>query len=81
MENTNNYFEGIAELTTLETQHSNLNLQAFNSTEPKDEDEGEEETEDEGGDKSEKPGDDNPPLDKDIVHSPLTPQTGGKPSS
>jgi len=36
--------------------------------------------EDEGGeDKSNEGDDDNPPLDDEVVHSPLTTETGGKP--
>ncbi len=84
MENTSKDFaESVADATTLETQHSNFNLLAVSSTEPEDEDEDEDdnekEDESEGGDKSKGSDDDNPPLDKDIVHSPLPPQTGGKP--
>lgn len=32
-------------------------------------------------DKSNNSGDDNPPLDEDVVHSPLTTDPGGKPKS
>ena len=77
------FSESIAEFTTLETQHSNFHLHAFNSAAPGDEDEDgnekEDEDQDQGGNNSKGSDDDNPPLDKDIVHSPLIPDPGGKP--
>lgn len=82
MENTStNFVESIADPIALEAQHLNFNLLSVSATEPEDEDEddNEKEEESEGGDRSKGSDDDNPPLDKDIVHSPLPPQTGGKP--
>ncbi len=77
---TNIFAESVAEFTTSEAQHVYFNPQAFDSTGPGDDDEeeGEKETE-EDEDKSKGSDDDNPPLDKDVVHSPLNPQSGGKP--
>jgi len=78
MENSiNNSAENNADFTTLESQESDFNTQLFNSPGPGDEEEeaGEEESPEEGND------DNNPPVDPDIVHSPVPPQTGGKPKS
>ncbi len=78
MENSiNNSAENIADFTTLENHESDFNSQSFNSSGPGDEEEeeGEEESTEEGNN------DDNPPVDPDIVHSPVPPQTGGKPKS
>lgn len=82
MENTSNYFaEDLAGFATLEAQHSNFDLFASNTPEPEDDDEdsNEEEAEDQGGNSGTGSDDGNTPLDKDIVHSPLTPDPGGKP--
>lgn len=84
MENTSNSFlESIDELAILESQQFDFNLQAANVTEPGDEDEDEAENEDESEDVSEdnsqRSDGDNPPLDPNIVHSPVTPQPGGNP--
>lgn len=85
MENVStDFLESTADFATLETQRIPFHLQAANSPEGDDEDEEDEEDdntekEDEGGDKSENSDDDNPPLDKDVVHSPVTTQPGGRP--
>ncbi|MEO8112663.1 MAG: hypothetical protein ABI594_21620 [Ginsengibacter sp.] len=84
MENVStDFLESTADFTTLETQQIPSNLQAANSPEGDDEDEeddnNEKEDGDQGGDKTTGSDDDNPPLDKDVVHSPLTTQPGGKP--
>ncbi len=82
MEIASNIFaESVVEFTTSDAQHVHFNSQALNSQGPGDEDEedNEKETEDDDN-KSKGSDDDNPQLDKDVVHSPLTTQTGGKPT-
>lgn len=86
MENaSNNFAESIADAMLLEDQYSNFNMQVVNYAEPDDEDEDviedEVEEEDTREDRSRGSDDDNPPLDKDVVHSPLRTQTGGKPGA
>lgn len=77
MENTtNNYVESKADLTTFEDHQSNFNLQAMNSSSPNEEDENEDE--DKGEDSNEGSEDSDPPLDDNVVHSPVPPQTGGR---
>lgn len=84
MEIASNIFaESVAEFTTSEAQHVHFNLQALNSTGPGDDDEEDDEKEnetEEDDNKSKGSDDDNPQLDKDVVHSPVTPQSGGKPN-
>ena len=82
MENVStDFLESTADFATLETQRIPFHLQAANSPEGDDKDEEDDNTEqeDDGGDKSEDSGNDNPPLDKDVVHSPVTTQSGGRP--
>ena len=78
MENSINYSaESNADFAVIENQESDFNTQSLNLPGPGDEDEeeGAEESQEAGND------DDNPPVDPDIVHSPVPPQTGGKPKS
>jgi hypothetical protein len=78
MENTSSYFTGNrCDFVLLEDHQSNFDLQVMNYSGPDDKDENE--NEDEGEDSNEVSGDDNPPLDDNVVHSPVLPQTGGKP--
>jgi len=76
--------EGIAD-ALFETQQSNAYMPAVNSAGPGDEDEeeDEEENDDDKGkssdDKGKSSDDNDPPIDEEVVHSPLSPQTGGKP--
>ncbi len=79
-----NFAESIADPTMLEARPLDFNFQIFSSAAPGDgDDENEEvdENDNESGDASQGSDDDNPPLDKDVVHSPVTPQTGGKPKA
>lgn len=94
MENSsNNFAEDMAYATLLETQESDFNTQFADSPGPDDEDEVEEEQdEEESGEDGEEKGrgkggrkggeesnnGDDPPLDEDVVHSPVTTQTGGR---
>ncbi len=75
------FLENIAGITTFETQQAHFSIRAIHSPEEDDEeeDDNEREDDDQGGDKSKDSDNDNPPLDKDVVHSPLTTQPGGKP--
>lgn len=78
MENSSiNFAENMADDTLLEAQYSVFNAQAFDPKEPGD---GEEEQDQEQGeDKSTGEDADNPPLDPDVVHSPVTTEPGGNP--
>lgn len=82
MENINNDFaETIAGNAVPEIYQSNFDLHDFNSPGPEDEEEDEEDTEDAGKDETsnEATDDNDPPLDEDVVHSPLPPKSGGTP--
>ncbi len=68
---TTNADESIASLFTFDGNLSHF-FNSVTSPEPDDEDEDEEE-----GNDSDGGGD--PPLDEDVVHSPVMPQPGGKP--
>ena len=71
METSNYDFEDMAEMFIFTSQGDYF-------PGPGDEDGGEEE--DNSGDDDDKgSNDDNPPLDNDVVHSPLTTDSGGKP--
>ena len=71
------FADGVTEATLLEDQQSDFNTHTFSSTGPGDEDDSEDKSEEEGADEGND--DENPPLDSEIVHSPVTTQTGGKP--
>ena len=74
MENSsNNFAENIAEDAFLMLQDSGLDLPSSNFSGP-DDDEEEDGGEEEGQE-------DNPPLDEDIVHSPVPTQSGGRPET
>jgi len=85
MENSNeNFAESIAGMALPEyieaDDHSTVDSQAG----PGDEDEEEEPAMEEGGEEAgqeaaEGADEDSPPLDGDVVHSPVPPQTGGSP--
>lgn len=82
MENSfNNSEEEVAYTTMLHASEQGIDSQYVNDPGPEDEDE--EDTEMEEGFEEEETsnGDDNPPLDEDIVHSPVPTQTGGRPKS
>lgn len=74
MENVYNDFTGISD-AGFATQQPDFYLQTIASSAPDDEDE---DTKDDD-DKTEGPTESDPPLDDEVVHSPLPPQTGGKP--
>lgn len=74
MENTNNDFAESITNAAFETQQSNFDLFAIDSPGPEDEDEDEDKSKDNSG----TPTTDDPPIDEEVVHSPLPPQTGGK---
>jgi hypothetical protein len=80
MENINNDFaENIAD-AVFEIEQSNFYLPDINSPGPGDDDDEEgDDDADKDKDKSKSSNDDDPPLDEDVVHSPLTTQDGGKP--
>lgn len=87
MENSSNYSaEEMAYSTMLGNQESGSDTQFFEDPGPDDEDEEESEEEEaqqegEEAQEAESSGDDNPPLDDDIVHSPVPTKTGGRPKS
>jgi hypothetical protein len=61
-----------------EIQQSNFDMLAINSPGPEDEDENDDDDKDD--DKGKGSNDDNdPPLDEEVVHSPVTTQDGGRP--
>lgn len=79
MENINIEFSESATDALFEVEQSAFDMHANDATEPDEEDE-----EDDNEDKNEEVGTDrsnenDPPLDDNVVHSPLPPQTGGKP--
>jgi len=77
MENSNNNFETLAYTMQAEEElYFAAETNYFPG--PDDEDEGEDE-DNSNADETKDAGDDNPPLDDDVVHSPLTTQSGGKP--
>ena len=78
MESTFNNFESAANATQFEDQQSGFAVQTLDFPGGEDEDGGDEEDDE---DKSNVPNNDNPPLDGDVVHSPVNPQPGGKPKS
>jgi hypothetical protein len=78
MENSfSNSGEGMVDTMLLEDQQLDFFAQNFNQTGPGDEEEEGSEAEEEGEDKGSN--DEDPPLDEEIVHSPVPLQTGGKP--
>jgi hypothetical protein len=84
METTFNNFETVTDSILFEDQGSYFATQTFNFPGGEGEDEEEDdqdEDESNGGNEnqSQESGDDNPPLDEDVVHSPLPTQDGGKP--
>lgn len=84
METTFNNFETVTDSILFEDQQSDFAIQTFNSPGGEGEDEeSDDDNEDESNAGNEDQGkgsdEDNPPLDEDVVHSPLPTQTGGKP--
>ena len=81
METTFNDFETVTDSIIFEDQQSDFATQTFNFPGGEGEDEsGDEEQGNEGNeDQGKESDDDNPPLDKEVVHSPLPTQDGGKP--
>jgi len=82
MENSfSNSGEGLADAMLFADQQSDFYSQVFNSTGPGDEDddESEEEVDEEGGEEDTGNDEENPPRDKNIVHSPVTIQVGPGP--
>lgn len=80
MENSlSNSVEGMVDAMQLEDYQWELSFQdlALSGPGDEDEDESEEEGEEDGG--SGGNNDEDPPLDEDIVHSPVPLQSGGKP--
>jgi hypothetical protein len=74
MENSsNNFEENMTQNSLLDEQVPDSDLHAAHFDGPGDEDE-----EEEGGEEME---DDNPPLDEDVVHSPVPTQSGGRPEA
>ncbi len=74
MENSsNNFEENMAQNSLSGMQHADADLHAADFAGPGDEDEEEESVEE--------PEDDNPPLDEDVVHSPVPTQSGGRPET
>ena len=69
--------ESIAYAGTWEYESAQFYLQATEVESPGGDDDEEDETEED--DKSKGNGNDDPPLDPETVHSPLTPQPGGQP--
>ncbi len=78
MESTFNNFESATDAAIFEDQQSDYATQTPGFPGGEDEDGGDEEQVDDK-DKSKESDDDNPPLDEEVVHSPLTTQPGGKP--
>ena len=76
---TNDYAESTTDAALLEMEQSELYVYAMNSPGPEDENEDDDEDENDNSDKGKGSTDDDPPIDEDVVHSPLPPQTGGKP--
>lgn len=80
MENSSiNFAENIAEDALSEDQYSAFYTEAVDPKEPGDDEEEEEQDQDQEEDKGQSGEDDNPPLDPDVVHSPVTTQSGGMP--
>ncbi len=75
MENSMHVF---AESILANSQVVNESSELFSSNKPDEEDE---EDAEESDDTSETEDQDDPPLDPEIVHSPVTTQTGGKPQT
>ncbi len=76
MENPFDYLsEDVGDFTQLSSNNEGFFYQSDYTPGPGEEDEPEEEPVDDEG------GDDSPPIDPNIVHSPVPPQTGGKPKS
>ena len=81
MEYLNIEFNQNGSNAVFEIEHSAFDMHASGSTEPdedEEEDEDEEDDEEKGNDDS---NENDPPLDDNVVHSPLPPQTGGKPGT
>ena len=69
--------ESMTDAATFQDQSFDFNLQNQDAPTPDDdEDENDDEDDDKGSNES---GNDDPPLDQDVVHSPVIPQDGGKP--
>ena len=85
METLNNDFaETVAGNAVLETYQSDFDLHDFGSAGPGDEEENEDEdAENEGNDNSGNKGsdDNDPPLDEEVVHSPVPTKSGGTPNN
>ena len=80
----NDFAETEAGNAVLEIYQSDFDLHDFGSAGPGDEEEGEDEnSEDEGNDNSGNEGsdDNDPPLDEDVVHSPVPTKSGGTPNT
>ncbi len=82
METTFNNLETVTDSITFEDQQLDFATQTFGlpGGEGEDEEDGDEE-ESNGSNKDQSKGsdEDNPPIDEDVVHSPLPTQDGGKP--
>ena len=75
MENSsNNFAENFAEDAFLSARDTGIDLPTSNFSDPDDEEE------EEGGGEEEAQ-EDNPPLDEEIVHSPVPTQSGGRPET
>jgi hypothetical protein len=81
MESTFNNFESIVDAITFDNQQSDFAVQTLNFPGGEDDDDSDNEDKNNGDDKSNAADDDNPPLDGDVVHSPLPTQPGGKPKT
>ena len=86
METTFNNFESVTDSILFEDQQSNFATETFGfqggegDDDEEDGDEDESNAGDTGNEDQDKWSDDNnPPLDDEVVHSPLPTQTGGKP--
>lgn len=77
MKSTFNNFESVADYVIFEDQQSGVATQTLEFPGGEDEDGGDDEEDD--TDKTKVSDDDNPPLDEEVVHSPLPTQGGGKP--
>lgn len=79
MKSTFNNFESITDSFIIEDQQPVFAMQTLEFPGGDDEDGGDDEEEADDSDKTKVSDDDNPPIDEDVVHSPLPPQGGGKP--
>ena len=83
METTANNFEGQTEGLIFEDAQSYFSMQTDYFPGPGDDDNNDDggDNEDNGKGNNSGADDDNPPIDEDVVHSPLTTESGGKPKT